>query len=230
MMKKHRVWLLLVPAVIILGFGFFMLTRQTQAANEDASLPTFMDAKGRLDIKVGDFKLDKQPSMGDPKAPVKVIEFVDFKCPACRQWELMYGEQFKKEFVDTGIVQLYTINFPFLGPDSIEAALAGELVNEQGSEKFWEFKKKLYELQGQEQSIWATEKFMLEFVKDNIIGIDYDRFEKDLKTHKRLLDVKEDFKISSANGIYGTPSFVVNGQKVDSDYEKLSSMIHQLAN
>ncbi|MNJ78863.1 hypothetical protein D3C77_767260 [compost metagenome] len=39
-------------------------------------------------------------------------------------------------------------------------------------------------------------------------------FEKDLKNHELLFDVKEDFKIAAANGIYGTPSFVVNGVKV----------------
>lgn len=231
-MKNRGIWMYIVPTVLVLAFGIFLLTQQIQATQGNETLPSLMDAEGQVDIKVGDFKLEKQPSMGDTKAKVKVIEFVDFKCPVCRQWELQYGEQFKREFVDTGMVQFYSINFPFLGPDSIEAALAAELVNEQGSDKFWEFKKKLYykQQEQQEQTIWATEKFMLDFVKENVTGIDYKRFAKDLKDRKRLIDVKEDFKISSANGIYSTPTFIVNGQKVvGMDYEQLSSVIHHYA-
>ncbi|MNN54038.1 hypothetical protein D3C81_1688290 [compost metagenome] len=45
-------------------------------------------------------------------------------------------------------------------------------------------------------------------------NIDYETFKDNLQEHKYLFDVKKDFKISAANGIYGTPSFVVNGEKV----------------
>lgn len=198
--------------------------------SEIEKIPTLMDAKGKLDIKVGDFKLDKQPSIGDGNAPVKVIEFSDYKCPACKSWDSNNFTSFKEEFIDTGLVQFYSINFPFLGPDSIEAALAGESIFHQNPDKFWEFHRKLYAQQGDESSIWATEKFLLQFVKENIDGIDYGRFEKDLKEHTYLLNVKEDFKISAANGIYSTPSFIVNGKLVGSNYEELRTLINNSIN
>lgn len=76
-----------------------------------------MDAKGKIEIAIGDFKLEKQPFLGDPTAPIKVIEFIDFKCPSCAKWENENFPDFKQDFIDTGKVQFYVINFPFLGPD-----------------------------------------------------------------------------------------------------------------
>lgn len=185
-----------------------------------------MDVSGSISLSVGDFKLDEQPFLGSSDAPIKVIEFADFKCPACKTWDRTSFPLFKEEFIDTGKVQFYFINFPFLGPDSIEAALAGESIYKQDSNKFWEFKEKLFQQQGKEATIWATESFLLKFVKDNIQDIDYNLFQTDLKKHTYLFDVKKDFKISAANGIYGTPSFVVNGEKVSK--EELSAKIISL--
>ncbi|SET94954.1 thioredoxin domain-containing protein [Paenibacillus sp. NFR01] len=228
---KKRIWIFLVfPLLVIVAIESVVLYQQIRDKDQAEAFPTFMDAKGKLDIQVGDFKLDKQPSLGKPDAPVKVIEFVDFKCPACKAWEQEYSAQFKKKYIDTGIVQFFAVNFPFLGPDSIEAALAAELMYEQGADKFWQFKQKLYDHQGQEQTQWATESFLLEFVKENIEGIDYKKFEAGLKNWDHLIDVKEDFKIASANGVYGTPSFRVNGKAVSSDYAKLSQAIEDSIN
>ncbi|MNO95441.1 Disulfide bond formation protein D precursor [compost metagenome] len=179
--------------------------------SELEKIPSLMDASGKITLTVGDFRLEKQPSMGDVNAPIKVIEFVDYKCPACKQWDKESFPAFKQKFIDTGIVQFHVINFPFLGPDSIEAAMAAESIYQQNVNKFWEFKEKLYHNQGKEKTIWATEKFLKNFVKKNISGIDQKKFVSDMEKNTYLLDVKEDFKIAAANGIYGTPTFVVDG-------------------
>lgn len=63
--------------------------------------------------------------------------------------------------------------------------------------------------------IWATEEFILNFVKEEIDGVDFKLFKKELQKNKYLLDVKKDFKISAANGVFGTPTFLVNGIGVD---------------
>lgn len=65
--------------------------------------------------------------------------------------------------------------------------------------------------------MWATEKFLKKFVRENLSVIDQKKFEADLENHTYLLSVKEDFKISAANGVYGTPSFIVNGTIVKAD-------------
>ncbi|MBT2292782.1 DsbA family protein [Paenibacillus albidus] len=214
MKSKHKNWSIVIGILIVLIVSFFVVGSFNQESNAKR-LPTLMDAKGKLDIKTGDFDLEHQPFMGDENAPVKVIEFLDFKCPVCKSWDENMFPEFKKEFIDTGKVQFYFINFPFLGPDSIEAALAAETIYNQNPELFWEFKEKILKKQGNEMTIWATEDFILNFVKKEIKDIDYKTFKKDMQGNKYLLSVKKDFKISAANGIFGTPTFLVNGIGVD---------------
>ncbi|NGM84436.1 DsbA family protein [Paenibacillus sp. 7124] len=224
---NKKILLSIVILILCLGITSIITTFIVKNQSSDITdLPTLMDASGKIDLEVGDFNLSYQPYIGDSNAPIKVIEFADFKCPACRNWDRLYFDSFKEEFIDTGKVQFYFINFPFLGPDSIEAAVAAEAMYNQEPGKFWEFKEKLFQKQGEEKTIWATEKFLLDFVKDNISGVDYNLFESNLKNRKYLFDVKKDFKISAANGIYGTPSFIVNGEKVGPD--KLENKVNEL--
>jgi len=211
---KKNWFFIAIVSILALSLIIVGIVRTSQK-NDINSLPTLMEAKGKIELTKGDFKLEKQPFLGDPNAPVKVIEFYDFKCPPCAKWESDYFPDFKKEFIDTGKVQFYAINFPFLGPDSIEAALVVESVYKQDPSKYWEVKNLIYKHQKQESTIWATESFLVDLVKKNIEGVDIKQLKKDLKEKTYLFDVKEDFKISAANGIYGTPSFIVNGVEVE---------------
>lgn len=227
-MKK---WLPLVAVVgtIIVCFILIAILDKNSPSSELEKLPALMDAKGKVEVAVGEFMLEKQPYAGSPDAPVKMIEFIDYKCPSCAEWEKTIFPTIKEKYIDTGMVQFYTINFPFLGPDSILAASASEAIYRQSPQAFWQFKEQLLLNQGKEARIWATESFLLKFVKNNVTGLDQDLFKKDLQEHTYLFDVKEDFKISAANGIYGTPSFVVNGEKAGSSLEELEAAILKYA-
>ena len=46
--------------------------------------------------------IDDDPSLGDPKAPVTIIEFGDYQCPFCRQFWRDTFPRLKKEYIDTG--------------------------------------------------------------------------------------------------------------------------------
>lgn len=218
--------------LVILGVGVAaalgIITSYSNASAETEleGLPNYTDVKEK--IVVDGLKYEKQPKLGPDDAPVKVIEFADFKCPACKQWKQTYFKQFVQDYVDTGKVQLYFMNYAFLDRDSYLAASAGEAILRQNNEKFWEFMDKLYDNQGDESRIWATEQFLLTFVKENISGIDYDRFKQDLQAHTYLYDVKEDYKIAGSYGVNGTPKFMVNGVLLPTmSYEELTEAIEQ---
>lgn len=210
---------LILVIVIILGNA-----RQDGSSIED--IPNYTQIKG--DYEIEGLKYEKQPHLGDPQAKVKIIEFADFKCPACKKWRDMNMERFLREYVDTGKVELFFINYAFIDRDSILAASAGEAIAKQDNDKFWEFYDVLYDHQGDESKIWASEKFLLDLVKENLSGIDYNLFEKDLKEHTYMLDVKEDYKTAGHYGVNGTPQFMVNGSlQADSSYEELSKAINE---
>lgn len=214
-MSKRKGLSLIIPAAIGLGIIALLIINNLQSDNESAKLPALMDAPGKVEVTVGDFDLQSQPYIGDNNAAVTVIEFSDFKCPSCKNWSLNEFPALKKEFIDTGKIKFYFINFPFLGPDSIEAALAGETIFQQDPDKFWEFKELLFEHQGEGKQVWATEEFLIDLVQKEITGIDHEQFKKELQETKHLFEVKKDFKIAAGNGIYGTPTFVVNGETVN---------------
>ncbi|MCE3201292.1 DsbA family protein [Paenibacillus sonchi] len=224
---NRRLLPMLLGAVVVLLIGVLVFVTTRGTASETAELddlPNYTDVKGT--IVVDGLKYEKQPHLGSENAKVKVIEFADFKCPACKKWTEAYLDTFIKDYVDTGKVQLYFMNFAFLDRDSYLAASAGEAIYKQSNEKFWEYLHKLYENQGDESKIWATQKFILSFVKKNIDGIDYAKFEQDLKNQTYMYDVKEDFKIAGSYGVNGTPKFMVDGVLLpDSSYEGLTAAI-----
>ncbi|WP_379151927.1 DsbA family protein [Paenibacillus sp. sgz5001063] len=217
--------LLGIVVILLIGVLVFVTTRgESGETAELDKLPNYTDVKGT--IVVDGLKYEKQPHLGSEKATVKVIEFADFKCPACKKWTAAYLDTFIKEYVDTGKVQFFFMNFAFLDRDSYLAASAGEAIYKQSNEMFWEYVHKLYANQGDESKIWATQKFILGFVKKNIEGLNYSEFEQDLKNQTYMYDVKEDFKIAGSYGVNGTPKFMVNGELLpDSSYEGLTAAI-----
>lgn len=61
-----------------------------------------------------------QPMMGKKDAPVKIAEFGDYKCIYCYQFEMTIFPKLKKDFIDTGKVQYYFMNYTILAQDSVK--------------------------------------------------------------------------------------------------------------
>lgn len=223
--KKGYIYILSALAIgllaITLAAIFFGDSKQPSGLGD---LPNYTEIRGKYVAK--GLKYEKQPHLGSPSAKIKIIEFADFKCPSCKDWEAANMDRFQKDYIDTGKVELYFINFAFIDRDSIMAASAGEAIAAQSNDKFWAFKSKLFENQGDETEIWATQEFLLNFVKKNIDGIDYDQFVKDFKDQTYMLPVKEDFKTAAYYGVNGTPQFMIDGKLLESsDYEELAAAI-----
>ncbi|WP_052416782.1 thioredoxin domain-containing protein [Paenibacillus sp. FSL R5-0912] len=105
-------------------------------------MPNYTEIKGKYYVE--GFKYEKQPHLGNTDAKVKVIEYADFKCPACKKWKEANRERLKKEFVDSGKAEIFFINYAFIDRDSILAASAGEAIAHQNNEIFWGFYEKMY--------------------------------------------------------------------------------------
>ena len=81
-------------------------------------------------------------SMGDPNAPVKVEEYGDFQCPACRIFHESQEGQLIEKYIKTGLVYFTYTPFSFIGDESVKAAEAAYCAADQG--KFWEYHDMLY--------------------------------------------------------------------------------------
>lgn len=61
-------------------------------------------------------------TMGDPHAPIHIIEYGDFQCPYCLRFWNETEPLLIEEYVNTGKVYFEYRSFPFLGPESVWAA------------------------------------------------------------------------------------------------------------
>lgn len=169
------------------------------------------------------------PILGNPKAPVTLIEFGDFKCPVCRRFEETVFPLLKKDYIDTGKVKMTFLNMQFIGPDSVTAGIAGESVYHQNPQAFWQFYDAIYRNQQDESTIWATPEFLVQLAKQHVTGIDVTRLEQDIRTQKYAADVERDMNNGKKLGINAVPAVYVNGVKVDNplDYTQLKQALDE---
>lgn len=167
-------------------------------------------------VDAQEFQYDKQPTQGASTAPVRLVEFADFKCPACQKFDQTILPQIKKDFVDTGIVQMSFINYPIISPnaDSRTAAIAGEAVFHQKPEEFWKFYEAVYAHQGDERTNWATSDALVQIAKQANLQLDYDKLKSDIDEKRYAQDVKDDESIVRKLGVNSTPTIYINGQRL----------------
>ena len=146
------------------------------------------------------FKLDGIPHSGSADAPVKLVEFYDYGCPACKEFAPVLEEAlsaFPKEAV------LFYKQFPLPShPDSKPAAQAALAAGKQG--KFVEMHKILFAKphRHKKSDVLAHAKSL---------GLDMKKFEADFASAapRVLADVAE----GDAAGIHGTPTLFINGRQ-----------------
>lgn len=176
------------------------------------------------------FQYERQPALGSGDAPIKIVEFADFKCPTCK----LFGEQvfphLKKEFIDSGQVQFYFLNYPVVSPngDSGLAALAAEAAYEQDPDEFWKFYEALFAEPLVDDNVWTAETLAAIAEKANA-RFDYDRLKEDIERASFAAAVREDLSIGDQAGVTGTPTVYINGKPLTIDqtlhYEALRQAI-----
>ncbi len=151
---------------------------------------------------------DKDHIQGNPNAPVELIEYADFQCPYCKQAYYILREV--KRQLGSNLKFVFR-NFPLpeLHPYAIHAAIAAETAAKQG--KFWEMHNMLFEKQENLQ-----DNHLLQYAKQ--IGLDVALFEKEFGEDESVQKVKEDYESGIKNGVEGTPTFFINGEKFEGNW------------
>lgn len=149
----------IVAVVVVLLSGGGDDTKATSAA-KGSTLPGVQETEELLKgIPESDFAL------GDPKAPVTLLEFADLQCPFCKQHQLEVQPKLIKELVRTGEAQITFVPLAFLGPDSVAARNVWmNMADHQGA---WQFANLFYLNQGQENSGYVTDDFLRNLVAAN---------------------------------------------------------------
>ena len=158
---------------------------------------------------------------GPADAAVTLVEYGDYECPYCgaaypiiKEVQARMGERLRFVFR----------NFPIATshPHAQMAAEAAEAAASQG--KFWQMHDLLYEnqrrLRDEDLRTYAEQ-----------LGLDVERFGKELAGHFHATRVHEDFMSGVRSGVNGTPTFYINGVRHDDSYdmETLLAALEQAA-
>ncbi len=151
--------------------------------------------------------------LGKEDAPVQVVAFADFECPACGQFFVLTEPDVRQRLVETGEISYRYIDFPLPGHrNTWPASNAAACANEQG--KFWQMHDMLF--QGQDQ--WNGEatsrpKGVFEdYAK--AIGLDVKQWEKCFDDQKYLRNIQANRAEAERRMVGSTPSFLIGNKLV----------------
>lgn len=147
--------------------------------------------------------------LGAENAPVTIIEFTDLQCPYCARFARETWPRLRKEYVDTGKVRFATRDLPLRFHAYAEpAAVAARCAGAQG--RYWEYREALFAA----QSRLGSEPYA-----DLAAGMHLDaaQFAACRADPATLQSVRDDAALAAAQGIAGTPTFVI-GRVVDGEF------------
>ncbi len=240
--SKDDLWkysTLLLVVVILIG-GFFILVGGGNKSSGTGT-PTVVNSAGsaKADLSAITGNPTLYPSLGPKNAKVTVIEFIDFQCPYCGMasglvpWIAKYKTQYGslvgsaakvKALAQQGKIRYVVVTMSFLGQESIYAAQAGLCANEQG--KFFAMDDAIYSAQTQGEDSGKFAKDKLEIIAKNVTGLNQTEFKSCLEGDKTLSQVKE-IASTASQFASGTPTFYVNGKKVQSSWPAIQTAINQ---
>lgn len=165
---------------------------------------------------------DDDPILGNPDAPVVIVEFADFQCPFCKRLYEDAEAKVISNYVKTGKAKWVYRDFPLTSIHGMaqKAAEAAECADEQG--EFWAYHDLLYarqnELSVANFKAWAQE-----------LGLNKNKFNDCLDSGKYEEEVQKDFKDGQAVGVSGTPATFINGRIITGavPFERFEQIIEE---
>jgi protein-disulfide isomerase len=193
-------WVLIVAGVAIIIASLVIL--RTQASIGSIVVPDFYD-----------YSMADGSALGDPNAPVQIVEYSDFQCPACAQFHDSTLGQIIETYVTTGQVYFVYRNFPVLdqrsSTESHDAANAAYCAADQG--QFWQFHDMLFANRIGE-GVGSFTLARLEAMGEKLgFESSFNDCMRDIEHADRVLI---DRTAALDAGLNSTPSFLINGQQL----------------
>lgn len=207
--KKKTTIPIVVAVVALIVAAVFALTSPFGDADQDATASAPGAAQPQDGSEATSGRQDPL-SLGEPDAPVVLVEYSDFQCPFCGKFARDTEPELIDRYVDDGTLRIEWRDFPYIGSESYMAAHAGRAAALQ--DKFWEFHDAMYADQPPPNSGQVDEAYLVDVAER--IGLDVPRFRKDLFSGDVAAAVAKDFREGLSRGVNGTPAFFLNGQMI----------------
>lgn len=168
----------------------------------DLTKDPLAENRAKLDIK-------DAPSMGDPNAPITMVEFSDFECPVCRSLhDVLRGllanyPQVRLVFKDFPIEQVH--------PWARSAAIAGRCAYDHDPKAFW----KLYDLIYDNQDVISAENSYSKLTDyASQIGLNADTFKSCMSSPSATAAIDASRSNAQALEVNSTPTIFINGRRI----------------
>lgn len=162
---------------------------------------------------------------GPENAPVTMIEYSDFQCPACQAYHGLVEQMIASSTIPIRFVYRH---FPLAQhPNAIPAAMASEAAGVQG--KFWDMYHEIFANPTEWTELDNPTEVFIGYA--NKIGLDIVRFKADLTSSTLKDRITSDTKDGNRIGIGGTPTFFINGKAINNptSYEVFKKIIENAA-
>ena len=208
-----------VVAVAAIAAGVWFGTRPSSPAVAPQAVAQTADKTTLLQVQPNDHVL------GDPKAPITLIEYASLTCPHCAHFSVAVLPELKKKWIDTGKVKLIYRDFP-LDQTALKAAQLAECA---GKDKYFGVIDMIFETQPK----WATASDpMAELGKSlRIAGMGENEVKACLANDAVANGVVADYRGGETLGVNSTPTLFINGtefkgarsvEEMDATFSKLA--------
>ncbi len=187
-------------AVAAIAAGVYFGTRPPVAGPPPVAAASTADKSALLAVQPGDHVL------GDPKAPVTLIEYASFTCPHCAHFHTQVLPELKKKWIDTGKVKLVFRDFPL----DQNAAKAAQIAECAGNDRYFA----VLDLMFRSQAQWAAAADPVAEVGKTvrIAGMSDSAVKACLANDKIADAVVADFRGGESIGVNSTPTLFINGE------------------
>jgi len=220
--SSNPIWRKVQSAGLIAGLALLLAGCAGGAATQPQTLESMIATGGgvTLDMLTKPGPLGDK-TMGDPNAPVTVIEYASLTCPYCRRFHADVFPRFKRNFIDTGKVHFIYREFP-IGRSAGTAAIAARCVPEQHYfDANWKLLATQRQWVSQDVRHGAIHKIVQEF------GLDRAAFDSCLQNQTIVDGLKQVKERGRKLGVSATPTIFVNTEmrRGGVSYEDLVELI-----
>lgn len=214
--KNNQVIVLATAVLIAFVAGYFIGNESGYSDSLEQKIKNLEERIENSEIEtMSEVKISKDddPILGNPNAPISIIEFSDYQCPFCARFYTQTLPLLETEYIEKGKVNFIYRDFPIQNhPNARPAALASECADEQG--QFWQYHDILFE----RQDMWK--KLDLGTVISTFKGyatelnLNQEVFDSCLDSGKYSEEVDSDFADGRNYKISGTPTFFIGNEKM----------------
>lgn len=144
---------------------------------------------------------------GNPEAAVTLVEYSDFECPSCAQFH-PHVKEVLEEHGDN--IRFEYKHFPVIG-NVPSAGRAAEAAGQQG--EFFAYHDKLFQEQGTWSRSTNPQQYFEEYAEE--LGLDMGLFKQHMRSSLLQDKIDQDFQDGRALGVTGTPTFFLNGERMN---------------